>query len=312
MNEPERTSGKAVAALVLGLASLGCNFLTAVPALIVGLLALREIGNSEGRVRGRLLALIGLLVAVVSLVCVAPLGGLGGWWGYSLYEKARTTAAERDAEQRAEACRLESKDNLKQIGIALMQYESAYGSFPPAVGGRPGPGQKPVSWRVLVQPFLELDEANGNLAYDFNEPWDGPNNSKLLAKMPKVYAFPGDKKAPAGYTYYQAIVSAPDPRGGPDAAFSAVPGQAVRIPQFTDGLSNTLLIVEAAEPVPWTSPTDLEFKNDGPLPRLGWRFDDSCNVLFADGRVSAVPRSTSQTTLRALITRNGGEIVDPP
>jgi prepilin-type processing-associated H-X9-DG protein len=305
MNEPERTSGKAVAALVLGLASLGCNFLTAIPALVVGLLALREIGNSEGRVRGRLLALIGLLVAVVSLVCVAPLGGLGGWWGYTTYEKARADKEKRAAEERIEGFVSDAKDNLHQIGLALHAYHDANFSLPPAAAGNAALKQPPVSWRVLLLPYI--DEVELYTQYNQFEPWDGPNNSKLLSKMPKLYALPGDTKAPPGHTYYQGIVSAPE--SPPHAAFFKSQGLGVRFTDFTDGTSNTLLIVEAAEPVPWTKPADLELKPAG-VPQLGWHYNDSCNVLMADGSVHTLPRSISPTTLRALITRNGGEFIN--
>ena len=45
---------------------------------------------------------------------------------------------------------------------------------------------KPLhSWRVLILPFL--DEGALYKQYDFSEPWDGPNNSRLLARMPRVW-----------------------------------------------------------------------------------------------------------------------------
>ena len=34
------------------------------------------------------------------------------------------------------------------------------------------------SWRVLLLPYL--DRSDLYKAYDFTEPWDGPNNRKLL------------------------------------------------------------------------------------------------------------------------------------
>jgi len=40
-------------------------------------------------------------------------------------------------------------------------------------------------WRVLILPFLECDPLYKQ--YNFNEPWDGPNNKKLLAARPRRY-----------------------------------------------------------------------------------------------------------------------------
>jgi prepilin-type processing-associated H-X9-DG protein len=70
--------------------------------------------------------------------------------------------------------------------------------------------------------------------------------------------------------------------------------------------------VEAANGVPWTKPDDLPFDPNGPLPALGGQFRSGFNVLYADGSVKPIPRDTPEATLKALITRNGGEIVTPP
>ena len=77
-------------------------------------------------------------------------------------------------------------NNLKQIAMALHMYNEQYGSFPPAYiadeNGNPKHG-----WRVLILPFL--DEQALYDKYDFDEPWNGPNNSKLADSMPPVYSF---------------------------------------------------------------------------------------------------------------------------
>ena len=74
--------------------------------------------------------------------------------------------------------------NLKEIQLALLNYESAKGSLPPAYIA--DATAKPMhSWRVLILPYL------GEMAlynkYNFNEPWNGPNNSKLAAQVPDVF-----------------------------------------------------------------------------------------------------------------------------
>jgi hypothetical protein len=77
----------------------------------------------------------------------------------------------------------------------------------------------------------------------------------------------------------------------------------------TDERSSTLMVVEAAKPVPWTTPEDLPFDNDveKPLPKLGGQFEGGFHVAFADGGVLFLSNPIDPDLLRALITRNGGE-----
>jgi hypothetical protein len=78
--------------------------------------------------------------------------------------------------------------------------------------------------------------------------------------------------------------------------------------EILDGTSNTLMVVEAAEPTIWTRPDDLPFNPNGPLPKFG-TFGDGFHVLFGDGTVRFYSAKTPDNVLRALITRNGGEVV---
>src|SRR5262249_38134338 len=83
------------------------------------------------------------------------------------------------------ARRIQCGNNLKQIGLALLNYESTYGTFPPAyIADESG---KPMhSWRVLILP--QLGEGALYEQYRFDEPWDGPSNRRLLSEMPAIYA----------------------------------------------------------------------------------------------------------------------------
>src|SRR5205807_7759178 len=115
--------------------------------------------------------------------------------------------------------------------------------------------------------------------YNFNEAWDGPNNSRLLTQMPKIYQLPGDTTAAPGYTYYQVFVSARETY--PHALFTTDPNDRVRLSQIQDGTSNTIMIVEAATPVPWTKSDAIPFDPNGIVPPLGKHFNGGCNAAFA-------------------------------
>jgi prepilin-type processing-associated H-X9-DG protein len=206
-------------------------------------------------------------------------------------------AAPVDRAQEAKL-RHESQTNLKHIGLALHNHADTLLTFPPPAN-RSKNGKPLLSWRVAILPYL--DEDNLYKQFKLDEPWDSPHNKKLLPRIPKFYQpVRGPSKVPGG-TYYQAFV-------GKGAAFELE--LKLRPADFTDGTSNTLMVVEAATPVPWTKPEDLPYVEGQALPALGGQFGGNFNALFADGSVSFLSRDVDRDTLRAAITRNGGEVLD--
>ena len=87
----------------------------------------------------------------------------------------------------------------------------------------------------------------------------------------------------------------------------------VRIASITDGTSNTLLVTESKTPVPWTQPEGLTLDSGRPELDMGSRHPGGWNVLMADGSVRFFKTSViNEQMLKALATRNGGEVVSPP
>ncbi len=264
---------------------------------------------------GALLA-FGLVVLVLFLVLpsggtsssTASTSGTAGPGGTS----SRTAQEEEESpESQLERAtrRMVSSNHLKELGIAMHNHAGVHdNTLPPAAFTHPRTGQPLLSWRVALLPFIEHDSLYRRFKLD--EPWDGPNNSKLLPLMPRQFEVPGVKTREPHSTFYQVFT-------GPQTPFEAqtqrrlqpygFAGQNIRT--FPDGSSNTMLIVEAAEAVPWTKPADLVYKPGGPLPRLGGPFKEGFTVAMADGSVTFVPRTVSEKTLRAAITRNGGEVL---
>jgi len=192
------------------------------------------------------------------------------------------------------ATRVRSANNLKQIGLALHNYADTFNTFPSAaIVDKKG---KPLlSWRVAILPFIEQD--NLYKQFHLDEPWDSEHNKTLIAQMPKTFALPNNLSKP-GETHYRVLV-------GGDSMWDWVQG--VTFAQITDGTSNTWMVVEADEGVPWTKPDELEFDPKKPLPKFGTKFNGGFHVLYADGSVrfyKNVPASAA-----AMITKGGGEVI---
>jgi RNA polymerase sigma factor (sigma-70 family) len=216
----------------------------------------------------------------------------------SVDERKQHGQKQKAADQAEEADRVRSVDNLKVLGLAMHNYHATNGQFPPAaIYSKDG---KPLlSWRVLLLPYV--DQQDLFTQFKLDEPWDGPTNKKLLARMPEVYAAPRGKAKGTHETVYRVLTGTGTIFPGPKAS---------RIADITDGTSNTILIAEAAEAVPWTKPAELPYDPMKPLPKLGGMFKERFHVTFADGSVHFLKHTINEATLRALITCNGGEIID--
>jgi len=110
------------------------------------------------------------------------------------------------------------------------------------------------------------------------------------------------------------------PDGKPTGPFAhlqpgfAVPGRPLA--HITDGSSNTLMVAEAAEPVEWTKPEDLPFPGfpggpkPPPVPKLGGPFTGGFHAVMGDAAAHFFPSTLSEATLRALISADGGEVLE--
>ncbi|HEY1187646.1 MAG TPA: DUF1559 domain-containing protein [Gemmata sp.] len=202
------------------------------------------------------------------------------------------------------------QNNLKQLGLAFHNFESAYAIFPSDVMAFV-PKTPAMSWRVQILPFIAQDNLWRQL--DVTKAWDDPANLKKLEamEMPKVFEIPG-RPAPKGQTYFR-VFTLPKGAKGADRPLFVEGQKGARITDITDGTSNTFMIVEAGEAVPWYKPDLLAYDGKLPLPVLGDKAADRFIVLMGDGSVRALrPSKVGERTLRALITTQGGEVVDVP
>jgi Protein of unknown function (DUF1559) len=213
--------------------------------------------------------------------------------------RSGTASTENDPQVLAKN-REASADNLRQIGIAFHDYHSDRKRFPSDLVDK---DLRPLlSWRVQILPYVGEERLYRKFNLDL--PWDHPTNKALLTEMPSVYLAPGHAGG-KGLTHYQGFA-------GVGTALARPGAGVVRDVMITDGLSNTLLVVEADEAVEWTKPADIAFDPDGPPVNIrGTLSPGGFNACFANGAVKFVRTPCNPGALRAAITRNGGEVGPP-
>lgn len=201
---------------------------------------------------------------------------------------------------REAARRMQCSNNMKQIALAIHNYESTYKSLPPAYTVD-SDGNRLHSWRTLILPYMGESQLVSRI--DFSKPWDHPDNAFALDREVPSYTCPSSNLA-AGQTLYLAIV---DPQG-------VFPGEtSITFREITDGLSNTVMVYETdpAKSVHWMEPSD------GDLTEFLAAFSGShrhshtggANCTFADGSVRFLSSNTAPAALRSMATISGGEPV---
>src|SRR5262249_45679087 len=151
-------------------------------------------------------------------------------------------AAKAEEEERAELDRQDqSKANLKKIVIGVIECASESGRLLPAAICDRKTGRPLLSWRAALLPHVREEALYKQ--FDLEEPWDGPNNKKLLEKMPAFYATPGGERG--GVTHYRGFVAAPG--GKVRTAWATIRAEEAPLGfwggpfpgSFPDGTSNT-------------------------------------------------------------------------
>lgn len=157
---------------------------------------------------------------------------------------------------REAARRIQCTNNLKQIGLALANYESSQGALPPTlVLARDGAGYWSNGWSAQARILPYLEQGSVFSATNYTLSYKMPDNTTIsriefaaficpseVRPEPKVS--PGKHYAVASYNvnvgdwYVFGGLGAPGNRG----AFG--PNRSRRLGDFTDGLSNTVVFSE--------------------------------------------------------------------
>jgi general secretion pathway protein G len=170
-----RTSGLAIASLVLGILSFGFWIVTGLPAVICGHLSLSKIKKASGTMGGRELAIAGLITGYIGLaVGTLIIGVLLAAAIYNLDVAKGIAKGTR------------TKADIQMIRTSLLAYNGMNGFYPTTEQGlsamvmRPGSEPAPTSWRRLMEEVPK-------------DAWG----------MPYIYRCPG-RKNPSGYDVFSS------------------------------------------------------------------------------------------------------------
>ncbi|XZE20599.1 DUF1559 domain-containing protein [Pirellulaceae bacterium SH449] len=179
---------------------------------------------------------------------------------------------------REAARRMQCGNNLKQMGLALHNYESAFRTFPPGfisrvTGTWAGGGNDPIpevgpGWSFFAMILPQLEQNNLHNAIDFSLPITHPANQFARSTRVKEYQCPSDAWTDPvtvwptslgitdmAHASYVACLGGGNPADAPryTAMYEEQPfngmfhrNMGVRHAQITDGTSNTIGIGERA------------------------------------------------------------------
>jgi prepilin-type N-terminal cleavage/methylation domain-containing protein len=224
---------------------------------------------------------------------------------------------------REAARRISCANNLHEIGLGLLNYESAASAFP--LGAELTTGH---AWSTKCLPFLEQPALKSTI--DSTKMWNDRSNLPAMQHKLPVFGCLSSIKDYPGFTDYCGIAGSSTFTGNRDAAgpngilFSAVDrfAQPVRCGDITDGMSNTIAVSEAAQVWEvnfgfWGCGWQCFTQGDGgvandenELNTIASFHPGGANVVLCDASVHFLKTGIAGDLVSAMCTRNGAEVME--
>jgi prepilin-type processing-associated H-X9-DG protein len=189
-------------------------------------------------------------------------------------------------------------NKCKQIGLGLLNYESAKGEFPAAYT-TDADGTALHSWRTWTMPFMEAKTFFTSI--DRNKPWDHPANAGPLRTVYLAYLCPSGPD-PDDHTTYLAIVT-------PTSFIQPMVPRLRADVKDSDAGTIVFMDVDAKHAVPRMAPFDADENLALGIVDPDWpgQHGNLAIVSFADGHGKSLHAGISPDVLRALISIAGHE-----
>ena len=210
----------------------------------------------------------------------------------------------------------QSKNNLKQIGLAMHNYHDVHSTFPPSAiikmpsprndtgDSTPADGIPQHGWMSMILPYIEQGPLFQQI--DFHSPWTTPENTVVYQTEIRSFLHPGHVRDDSRSTIAAGLA----------AAHYAVNSQLLknnaktRFGDITDGASMTIMAGEVTTGFqPWGSP----YNSRDPAAGLGntdtqfeGRDEKVVQFLLCDGSVRSISRTIAPNVLGKLATPNEG------
>ena len=238
---------------------------------------------------------------------------------------------------REAARRSSCTNNLKQIALAVHNYESTNRRFPPSLCWNGVVGNAGGHWSALarVMPYLEEGNLYAHIDFglDYNLPLDPTTGEKLKTVRLAPFLCPAEQNDtvrmngavkdnyPLSYGVNNGIWKVYDPaaKQGGDGPFYL--NAKVRPPHITDGLSNTLMLSEVKAYTPYyrnggSAPTTppaspSEICGLGGEAKMGQSlYSNSGHTEWVDGKVHQTGFTATFTPNTKVLCTNGGKQYD--
>jgi prepilin-type N-terminal cleavage/methylation domain-containing protein len=201
--------------------------------------------------------------------------------------------------QRQQARRMQSKNQLKQLGLAMHNYHDNYLMFPLGSTVDSG-GRTHHSWMTRSLPYFDSSPTYNLL--NLKMPWDDPANAAQFKQRIPTVCIPEvpELRDSRGFSLMHY------------AASSQVLGvnTALKIQEITDGTTYTILAGECRDDfVAWGGPNNTRDSARGirgPT-TFGHPFGDGVQFLMADGTVRWFATNVDPRILQALSTPAAGD-----
>ncbi len=180
-NPDAKTSGLAIASLVLGILAVFTCFITAIPAIILGIIGLLKINKSAGQLKGAGLAITGMALPVAAVPFMMIMAAI------MMPALSRTKGL---------AQRLVCGTNMQGLSTAIMVYANDYDEKYPTA----------EQWCDLLIEHADVDPrsfqcasgTSGEFSYGFNENLDGLGFDDASADTVMLFEIAGGRNVVGG------------------------------------------------------------------------------------------------------------------